>query len=161
LALSTRPAPRTTLDLMIKMFWPVSDTVTLDALPTAVPSARAHARAIVGEWAMAGMAEDVTLVVSELVANAVVASGDADRWPADPAARGVVPAVHLRLWSDRRCIVIEVWDLSSRSPEARQHDPDAENGRGLLLIEALSARWGWSSRPGRPGKVVWAEITVE
>ena len=144
------------------MFWPVSDTVTLEALPTAVPSARAHARTIVGEWAMASVADDVTLIVSELVANAVVASGDADRCPASyPGARGGVPEVHLRLWSDRRCIVIEVWDLSPRSPEARQHDPDAENGRGLVLIEALSARWGWSHTPGRPGKVVWAAITVQ
>ena len=145
----------------MNMLWPVSDTVTLEAAPTAVQSARAHARTIVGEWAMASMAEDVTLIVSELVANAVVASSDANRWPAHLGARGGVPAVHLRLWSDRRCIVIGVWDLSPRSPEARQHDPDAENGRGLRLIEALSARWGWSSMPGRPGKVVWAEITVE
>jgi anti-sigma regulatory factor (Ser/Thr protein kinase) len=146
---------------MITMFWPVSDTLTLAARPTAVPSARAHARTIVGEWAMASMAEDVTLVVSELVANAVVASGDADRCTPYPGAGAGAPTVHLRLWSDRRCIVVEVWDPSPRSPEARRHDPDAENGRGLLLIEALSARWGWSSIPGRPGKVVWAEITVE
>jgi anti-sigma regulatory factor (Ser/Thr protein kinase) len=146
---------------MINTFWPASETLTLEALPTAVPSARAHARTIVGEWAMAGVAEDVTLIVSELVANAVVASSDADRCPAYPGARGGAPAVHLRLWSDRRCIVIEVWDLSPRSPKARQHDPDAENGRGLLLIEALSARWGWRSMPGRPGKVVWAEINVQ
>jgi anti-sigma regulatory factor (Ser/Thr protein kinase) len=146
---------------MIKMFWPVSETLTLEALPTAVPSARAHARTIVGEWAMASMAEDVALIVSELVANAVVASGDPSQCPRYSGARDGVPAVHLRLWSDCTCIVIEVWDLSLRSPEARPHDPDAENGRGLLLIEALSARWGWSYRPGRPGKVVWAEIKVE
>jgi anti-sigma regulatory factor (Ser/Thr protein kinase) len=145
---------------MIKMCWPVGDTLTLEALPTAVPSARAHARTIVGEWAMADMAEDVTLIVSELVANAVVASGDADRRPAYTGARGGLPAIYLRLWSDRTCIVIEVWDPSPRSPQPRQHDPDAENGRGLLLVEALSARWGWSYLPGRPGKVVWAECAT-
>jgi hypothetical protein len=35
-------------------------------------------------------------------------------------------------------------------------EPDALNGRGLVIVEALSTRWGWEPRDG--GKVVWAEL---
>jgi len=36
---------------------------------------------------------------------------------------------------------------------------DADSGRGLLLVEAVSDRWGWHPDDG-PGlaKVVWAEL---
>lgn len=139
----------------------MSETLTLEALPAAVASARNHARMIVGEWATASMAEDVTLVVSELVANAVDASSDADGCPKYTDRAGGVPVVHLRMSSDPTRIVIEVWDRSARSPQAKQQGPDAEHGRGLLLVEALSERWGWSHMPGSSGKVVWAEINVE
>lgn len=138
----------------------MSETLTLEALPAAVASARNHARMIVGEWATASMAEDVTLVVSELVANAVDASSDADGCPKYTDRAGGVPVVHLRMSSDPTRIVIEVWDRSPRSPEVKKQEPDAENGRGLLLVEALSDRWGWNYIPGWSGKVVWAEISV-
>jgi anti-sigma regulatory factor (Ser/Thr protein kinase) len=142
----------------VTAFWPLSDTLALEAVSTAVASARLHARMIVGEWAMASVAEDVTLIVSELVANAIVASTDRDGRP--KRVDDLVPVVHLRLWSDRTRIVIEVWDRSPRSPEVKKQEPDAENGRGLLLVEALSDRWGWNCIPGWSGKVVWAEISA-
>ncbi|MGH3313160.1 MAG: ATP-binding protein [Streptomyces sp.] len=37
--------------------------------------------------------------------------------------------------------------------------PDAESGRGLLLVDALSARWGIAPRPPS-GKTVWAELEL-
>ena len=36
---------------------------------------------------------------------------------------------------------------------------DAEHGRGLHVVEALSARWGWT--PQDPGKAVFAIFTKE
>jgi anti-sigma regulatory factor (Ser/Thr protein kinase) len=114
---------------------------------------------IVGDWAMASAAEDVTLTVSELVTNAVVAS-TADGPPQDTAVNGRPPVIHLRLRSDRTRIVIEIWDQSPQTPEVKQSEPDAENGRGLLLVEALSERWGWDYVPGWSGKVTWAEISA-
>ncbi len=141
--------------------WPMTDTLTLGALPTAVGSARVHARVLVSEWAMDDMAEDVTLIVSELVTNAVLASTNADGRPKYKDASAGMPVVHLRLSSDHVRLVIEVWDLSPQAPEARQPEPPAENGRGLVLVEALSQRWGWERVSGWPGKVVWAELRVE
>lgn len=42
-------------------------------------------------------------------------------------------------------------------PTARHARPDAESGRGLLLVEALATRWGTKVGP-TPCKTVWAEI---
>jgi hypothetical protein len=55
-------------------------------------------------------------------------------------------------------IVIEVWDQSPRAPETKEPEPDAENGRGLLLVESLSEQWSWQHVPSWPGKVVWAVL---
>jgi anti-sigma regulatory factor (Ser/Thr protein kinase) len=132
------------------------DTLTLAALPTAVGCARLHARIMMVEWALVDIADDVALVVSELVTNAVVASTGMDGRPVYADADAGLPVVHLRLCSDHSRIVIEVWDSSVDVPEAKQPAPDAEGGRGLLLVEALSEQWGWDRIPGWPGKVVWA-----
>jgi hypothetical protein len=50
-----------------------------------------------------------------------------------------------------------VWDASPRqpAPHAMTSD-DADGGRGLLLVEALSARWGWYPPASLPGKITWA-----
>lgn len=138
--------------------WPLNDTLTLGALPTAVASARMHARAVVAEWPLDDIAEDISHVISELVTNAVRASTGADGRPKYTATSGSLPVVHLRLQSDRRRVIVEVWDLSTALPVAKQPDPDAESGRGLLLVEALTERWGWEHIPNWPGKVVWAEL---
>jgi anti-sigma regulatory factor (Ser/Thr protein kinase) len=138
--------------------WPLDDTLTLAALPTASASARMHARAVAGEWALDDMAEDVALVVSELVTNAVRASTGTDGRPKYTDASGGLPIVHLRLLCDHTRLIVEVWDLSPAEPEAKNPAPDAESGRGLLLVEALTERWGWQHTPTWPGKLVWAEF---
>jgi len=66
--------------------------------------------------------------------------------------------VHLRLACDPTSVLIEVWDSVPRPPAARRPRPDEEHGRGLALIQALSDRWGWTTVPGWPGKVAWAEL---
>ncbi|MFI2040355.1 ATP-binding protein [Streptomyces bottropensis] len=55
---------------------------------------------------------------------------------------------------------IEVTDTrGERLPTAQRPSPDAESGRGLLLVEALADRWG--TAPGLPPrKTVWAEVGV-
>jgi anti-sigma regulatory factor (Ser/Thr protein kinase) len=153
--------PAVPRDSSVTTHWALMDTLTLAALPTAVGSARLHARIMMVEWALVDIADDVALVVSELVTNAVVASTGMDGRPVYASADAGLPVVHLRLCSDHSRIVIEVWDSSADAPEAKQPAPDAENGRGLLLVEALSERWGWDRIPGWPGKVVWAILSVE
>lgn len=141
--------------------WPLSSSLALGALPTAVGSARLHARAVVCEWSLVGLAENVELVVSELVTNAVRATTGPDGRPQYEDQLSGLPVVHLRLNSDRVRVLIEVWDPSTGAPIAKQAEPDDESGRGLMLVEALCERWSWDVVPGWAGKVVWAELRVE
>ncbi|WP_431783608.1 ATP-binding protein [Streptomyces chumphonensis] len=59
---------------------------------------------------------------------------------------------------------LEVTDTRGEQLPAPASDPVAgagrTGGRGLLLVEALADRWGWTPRPDGPGKTVWAEYTV-
>jgi len=127
--------------------WPLRDFLELGALPGAVPSARLHARHILREWgAPVQLTDDVEQVVSELVTNAVTASR---------AIRQLTP-VRLWLLSDTRNVLVMAWDASPRPPAPAEPGLLAESGRGLLLVQALSQRWGSYPTPRRGGKVVWA-----
>jgi hypothetical protein len=137
---------------------PLFSSLVLGALPTAPSCARLHASAVLREWGLAGVADTVELVVSELVTNAVCVTTDPDGQPSyDDAASGL-PVVHLRLSSDQLHVVVEVWDTSDEAPEPGHAEPDEAGGRGLMLIEALCEHWGWETVPGWHGKVVWAEL---
>ncbi|MFE9923903.1 ATP-binding protein [Streptomyces sp. NPDC005774] len=54
----------------------------------------------------------------------------------------------------------EVSDACPRLPVAAAQEALAEGGRGLLLIEAVTDRWGTTPDPGGRGKVVWFECEV-
>jgi sigma-B regulation protein RsbU (phosphoserine phosphatase) len=88
-------------------------------------------------------AEDVQLVISELVANVV-----------DHAATAMTVTIDRY----RDVVVIAVSDASDGQPRLQPLDDQARRGRGLQLVNALCVRWGTTpARPG-PGKTVWAEI---
>jgi len=138
--------------------WPLSTYLELAAMPSAVPCARLHARQVAWEWGLGALAETVELVVSEIVTNAirasVVVAGDRCR-RAEPAG---VPVVRLLLATNRRRALVQVWDGCPSKPQRQHPGPDVESGRGLLLIEALSADWGTYAPAGCPGKIVWCVI---
>ena len=83
--------------------------------------------------------DDLTLVVSEMVTNAVRHAG---------------PPVVIELQADPDAVLVAVEDGSPERPQARAAGLDAEGGRGLLLVDLLAAEHG--VRPGPPGKTVWA-----
>jgi anti-sigma regulatory factor (Ser/Thr protein kinase) len=130
--------------------WPLQSFLELGALDGAVPSARLHTRHLLREWELAALADDAELVVSELVTNGVQAS------------RAMAHAA-IRLWlaSDQTQVVICVWDACPEPPVRMDAPEEAENGRGLLLVEAVSAQWGWfPAEPtgDAPGKIVWSIV---
>jgi len=131
--------------------WPLRSLLELGAFPGAVPCARLHVRQVLWEWGLAAVSESTELLVSELVTNAMQIS------------RAAVQDAPIRLWlvSDKAQVVILVWDASPLPPVRMDANGDAENGRGLLLVQALSARWGWHFPPDVGGKVVWAIIRAE
>ncbi|MDX3855388.1 ATP-binding protein [Streptomyces sp. AK02-01A] len=67
-------------------------------------------------------------------------------------------AIRLIFSSSPYGVRIEVDDASSGRPQQREPGADDCDGRGLLLVDALSDRWGVSARPGI-GKRVWSELT--
>src|SRR5690242_3543365 len=129
--------------------WPLRDTLILGALPDAVPSARAHLRQLLTGWGRAALSPDASVVVSELVTNAVAASAELQ-----------LAAAPVLVWlgSDWHCLLLVVADASPRPPVRLTLEPDTEGGRGLALVEALSSRWGWHPvSTTRLTKVTWAE----
>jgi anti-sigma regulatory factor (Ser/Thr protein kinase) len=129
--------------------WPLQDFLELGALPSAVPCARLHSKQVVWEWGLAGLTDIIEILVSELVTNAVRAAQSIDQ----PSA------VRLWLLSDKAQLVIIVWDASPQSPVRVNAAEDAERGRGLLLVEAISDQWGSFPTQDTGGKAVWAVVT--
>jgi anti-sigma regulatory factor (Ser/Thr protein kinase) len=129
--------------------WPLQSSLELGALPGAVPSARLHARQVLWEWGLTALGDDVELLVSELVTNAVQASQSME-W--------IFP-VRLCLLSDQLRVLIMVSDANPRPPVRTNASENDDSGRGLILVETFSERWGWDAAPDRPGKVVWCLVT--
>lgn len=138
--------------------WAVQSILIIAALPTATPCARLHARIVALEWGLGELADTVELVVSELVTNAVQASADHDGRPRYSEESGLA-CVHLRISTDGHVALIEVWDENALPPAPVQPSLADEGGRGLLLVDALTERWGWSLPPSGRGKIVWALVT--
>lgn len=115
-----------------------------------MPLVRQFVRQALVDWAYDARAGDVLLCVSELATNAL--------------RHGVPPGrgfrIHLYLDPTDGLLRVEVHD--SGEGEVRLGDegaaPDAEGGRGLLLVAALADKWGVGER--NPGKVVWCEFEV-
>lgn len=128
--------------------------LTLAPHPAAVPGVRRMARDVLREWGLDALSDDATLLVSELVTNAVRASADG----ADGSRPGEGAEVVLTMRLTGTSMVIEVRD--ARRDPARLLRPDAstESGRGLLIVEELSCRWGQRTLNG--GKVVWCELPL-
>jgi hypothetical protein len=130
----------------------------LDAVSTAPRLARAFTVMVLDDWGLTALAEDGELVASELTANVIRAATGPSGRPHHGDAGGV-PALWLRLLSDRARLQVEVWDnlpAAQGVPALRHADPDDESGRGLELVDAVSLDWGWEHQPAQGLKRVWA-----
>ncbi|WP_243740570.1 ATP-binding protein [Streptomyces sp. 8K308] len=115
-----------------------------------MPRARAALHAILGGWHLDQEVIDTAeLVLSELVTNAVQAP------VVGGCARVEVRISHLVADGLLR---LAVSDAGAGCPQPREPDAEATGGRGLLLVAALTHRWGWETRADGPGKTVWAEL---
>lgn len=137
----------------------VSDELELAALPSAVSLTRRFIEAHLRKWQLEEMIDTAALVASELVTNAIKATGITEA-PADYARLLDVKLARVitRLRLSATSLFIETWDGDQRPPvPARPGDFD-EGGRGLRLVTALTTAWG--HYPSASGKVVWTEITI-
>lgn len=114
-----------------------------------VTAARHFATRTLGAWSLGGLVDDVGLVVTELVTNAL-------RHSLPPCPHGPErSSIRLRLMRQYSWVLCGIMDAAPTAPLRREPDFIAETGRGLHLVDSFSARWGWRGlNPG--GKVVWA-----
>lgn len=109
--------------------------------PASARQARAFVDSALAGAGLAHLAPAATLLVSELVANAVLHTGT--------PLEVVVEAGHDRAR-------IEVHDGNPQLPARKHYSNLSATGRGLLLVERLAASWG--AEPTAAGKVVWFEL---
>lgn len=117
-----------------------------------VAAARDFARSTLHRWGVAGRCDDITLVMSELLANALRhAPPRPGGWP-----------VRLGLLQHRpgSAVLCAIADPSPAPPVPAPPDDLAERGRGLHVVEELSDQWGYTT-PSPRGKVVWATFAAE
>jgi anti-sigma regulatory factor (Ser/Thr protein kinase) len=125
---------------------PQTVSVGLAAVPESVKEARDFALGVLGSWGLSGIDDEVRLVVSELVTNAL-------RYSAGSAC-GSAP-IRLSLLRTGGRLTCAVADPCDKIPVHREPDSASQNGRGLHLVEAFSDSWNWAPLSSR-GKVVWA-----
>jgi anti-sigma regulatory factor (Ser/Thr protein kinase) len=123
----------------------------LAARPSSAQWARRVLRLMLRERQLDETSDTALLLVSELVTNAVKASGNGAcrDHPSQP-----VIALTLRLTDTS--LLIEVWDADPAPPVLQDADLTCECGRGLLLVDILGNGWGYRAADG--GKVVWCEL---
>jgi anti-sigma regulatory factor (Ser/Thr protein kinase) len=136
------------------MWWlaslPRRDSLRLEADQAAPRAARHRLAKILPEWSLPQFETVALLVTSELVTNAVLATNQV-QWT---AAR---PPVRLWVRGDPSVLAILTWDAIPAPPVPREAGDYDESGRGLAIVESLSARWGhYQARFG--GKVTWSVI---
>jgi signal transduction histidine kinase len=107
---------------------------SLERVPKSAAAARELLVAALQTWHLVQLADTAALVLGELVSNAV------------RHAEGEVMRVSV-IRRDDGHVRVSVIDRSRTRPKARPATADADSGRGLVLITALSAAWASISSP--------------
>ena len=126
--------------------WPLRSSLELGALPTAASCACLHVKHLLWEWGLNSLVESAELLVSELVTNAVNATGQPGQ------------AVSVNLAGTATRVLIEVRDADPQPPGPGE--PGEDGASGVLLVAALSTRWDWYPSQDPRGKVVWCELAT-
>jgi serine/threonine-protein kinase RsbW len=111
----------------------------------AAADARLAATELLGAETDPRTIEDILLVISELVTNAVRHAG---------AGRG--ETIEVCVTDQGETILIEVMDGAPGS-EPKVRSDDGPGGMGLMVVSGLCADWGTRQSEGR--KTVWAEYS--
>jgi anti-sigma regulatory factor (Ser/Thr protein kinase) len=115
--------------------------VSLAAGPPAAAQARRHVGAVIGAWQVPVDPDVAVLLTSELVTNAI-----------QHDSGGQQPIQLVIAWAANE-LCVEVHDGSRAAPVPVDAPPDAEAGRGLMLLDSLSKDWGYRETAG--GKAVY------
>ncbi|MFJ1548413.1 ATP-binding protein [Streptomyces sp. NPDC088246] len=129
-------------------------TLSLRGVGGIVPTARDFARQALHDWGWLpatsadgrAAAEDVLLVVSELVTNACLHADGPEE---------------LRIACTAKVLRVEVVDGGAGQPAPRTpHRAGRPGGHGMFIVQRLCLDWGVLRVAGRAGKTVWAELAA-
>lgn len=118
-------------------------TFHLESSADAAATARTVVRCLLVACGLPGLVDDATLIVSELIGNAV-----------RHAPAGNCLQLEVRVQPD--CAHLAVVDSSPQEPVVQYPGPTSPGGRGLQIVDTLATRWGTEWH--RTGKRVWAEL---
>jgi Anti-sigma regulatory factor (Ser/Thr protein kinase) len=105
----------------------------------AASAARRAVRKTLADWGYEHACDDITLIVSELITNAVVHGA---------------PDISCAISVSADLLIGEVVDHGSDLPHLINADDAAEHGRGLALVRAMTQSLGWC-HTADGGKSVW------
>jgi anti-sigma regulatory factor (Ser/Thr protein kinase) len=124
----------------------LSHVLSMPAVPRAVGEARRWVRETLTRWELDELAEPAVEIVSELATNAI------------RHANGNSSVVVLLMFA-AGTLRLEVRDRDPVNlPKPRNPAPADVDGRGLMIVDALSGRWG--VRITSTGKSVWSELDI-
>ncbi|MFD4562644.1 ATP-binding protein [Streptomyces sp. NPDC058469] len=121
----------------------------LPAVRAAVGEARHRVQQQLQEWSIASdICDTAVLVVSELFTNGVIHTGSR--------------TITCDLGATPNQLLIQVTDdgTGQSTPSPRRARPQDVEGRGLMLVRAVSQRWGASPTGAGGGQVVWATLPL-
>lgn len=139
------PMPGTAIEADIMM------ALVLASDPGQVGIMRCLVRAALEYRGLGRYAPEAEIIASELITNAIQHASSAN--PADK-----IGVTLMRVW-DGEAISVVVTDSSPLPPVKRETTTGSDHGRGLQIVTALSALWGWNHERG--GKAVYAILAKE
>ncbi|MEU8266889.1 ATP-binding protein [Sphaerisporangium sp. NPDC049002] len=112
----------------------------LPADPSVTAKCRAMVREALTEWNLHDLVDDVVVVVTELLGNAIIHGA---------------PPIHLALRAGPGMLTGAVTDGGEGWPRVRAAGTELEHGRGLRIVTALTDLWGVQHVPAGGGKTIW------
>ncbi len=136
--------------------------------PESARAARDFTMSTLHDWQLDSLAQEAVLIASELVTNAIrhgcglVCGDDAGAAGDGTGSDGTGSdgtKVELAWQRQASRVICMVTDRSPLPPVLGSADRDAESGRGLQVVQALAATWGWMML-GATSKAVWAALSI-
>jgi hypothetical protein len=116
-------------------------------------TAREFTKRTLSSWNIEGLYNDVAVVVSELVTNALCHGLH------DVSYSALARPIQLMLLARDHRMLAAVIDPSDKTPSLAGPKQIAETGRGLRIIAVMSDSWGWVPF-ATGGKAVWAAFNL-